>query len=110
MSRHVGCRNPQDKLYPAAGCQQTEFHRFCGQRYDGFGRVACPARETSRRPEPATPSWPSVDTGLWLLVVEKSERPLVAERDEQRPCLVRPTGHTRLDRPPVGHRRGAAIS
>jgi hypothetical protein len=87
---------------------QTELHRFCGQGYDRFGRVVCPSHEASRSREPMTETRPSVDTGEWLPVAEKSELPLVAERDEPPSRLER--GHTSPDLHPAGHRLGAALS
>src|ERR1035441_8609724 len=103
-------RTPRDELHPATGCQQTEYHRFCGQRYDGFGRVGCPSRETSRRPQSVTKPCASVDPGGWIRGIEKGERPLESERDERPPRLVLATGHTMWDRLPVGHRPGAGRS
>jgi len=46
---------------------QMKLHRFSGQGYgrSGFVRVLHLA---SLRPEPLTQTWPSVDTGEWLLV------------------------------------------
>jgi hypothetical protein len=54
MTRPAATRNSQAKLRPAAEFQPTEFQHFCGRRYESFGRFACLARETSRRPEPMT--------------------------------------------------------
>jgi len=73
---------------------QTEFHRFCGPGYGRFGFVRA-LHLASLRPEPLAQTWPSVDTGAWLLATEKSARPLRAEWDERLPRLVQ--GHTSPD-------------
>ena len=72
---------------------QMELHRFSGQGYGRFGFVRA-LHLASLRPEALTPTWPSVDTGAWLMVVE-SARPLLAEQDEQLPRLAQ--GHTSPD-------------
>jgi len=73
---------------------QMELHRFSVQGYGRFGFVRA-LHLASLRSEPLTQTWPPVDTGAWLLVVEKSARPLRAEWDERLPRLVQ--GHTSPD-------------
>jgi len=73
---------------------QTEPHHFSEQGYGRLGFVR-PSHDASRRSGPLKQTRPSVDTGAWRLVVEKSARPLLAERDERLPRLAQ--GHTSPD-------------